>query len=138
LKKSNIEFHHFPEKLLALPKRAAGAALKKAGNNCACDINFVMVPDAAIKKLNRKYRAVNRITDVISFRLSQKPLCGDIYISKGRSAKQAKTAGNTWEEELAYLVIHGMLHLFDYTDYKPAQRAKMFRVQDGIFKRILA
>ena len=96
-----------------------------------------MVSDPAIKKLNRRFRKVNRITDVISFRFSKRPLAGDIYISKGRSQKQAAACGNTWNEELCYLVLHGMLHLFDHTDYTPLERGKMFAVQDKIFGRLL-
>ncbi len=100
-----------------------------------CEINVVMVADAEIKKLNRRYRSVNRITDVISFRLSEKPLRGDIYISRNRSKNQAKGVGNTWEAELCYLVLHGALHLLDYTDYKPLERRRMFTVQDRLFKK---
>ena len=80
-----------------------------------------------------RFRKVRRITDIISFKYTDKPLSGDLYISSGRSAKQAKRVGNTWPGELCYLVIHGVLHLLDYTDYKPAEKAKMFKVQDAIF-----
>lgn len=101
------------------------------------EINFIMVPDAGIRKLNKRYRKVDRITDVISFRLSKAPLAGDIYISCGRSARQAKEAGNSWEAELCYLALHGTLHLFDYTDYTPAEKKKMFTVQDKLFAKVM-
>ncbi|MCL2485946.1 MAG: rRNA maturation RNase YbeY [Endomicrobia bacterium] len=99
-----------------------------------CEINFIMVSDVQIKKLNIKYRKTHRITDVISFLVVPELFAGDIYISKGRSQKQAKKYKNIWEQELAYLVIHGTLHLCGYTDYDPENKAKMFAKQDKIFK----
>ena len=59
---------------------------------------------------------------------------GDIYIASKRSRLQAKDAGHGWDKELAYLVIHGILHLLGYTDYTPVARRRMFQKQDKIFK----
>jgi probable rRNA maturation factor len=114
-------------------KEAALTALKSEKVK-KCEINFIMVSDAEIKKLNIKYRKTRRITDVISFMVVPELFAGDIYISKGRSEKQAKKYGNTWLEELAYLVIHGTLHLCGYTDYDPENKTEMFAKQDKIFK----
>ena len=93
-----------------------------------------MVNDEDIKKLNTKYRKVKRITDVISFLVSLEKFMGDIYISKNRTQKQAKKYNNAWQEELAYLAIHGVLHLCGYTDYDVEDKVKMFTKQDKIFK----
>ena len=124
-----------------LPRRRAvngNTSLKSPGKTVGVSdgVNAVMVSNAEIRKLNRRYRGVDRVTDVISFRLVKAPLLGEIYIARERSKSQAKDAGNTWNEELAYLLIHGILHLFDYTDYKPGERGKMFAVQDRLFKLI--
>jgi probable rRNA maturation factor len=59
---------------------------------------------------------------------------GDIYISRKRSQRQAGKYSNTWQRELAYLIIHGILHLCGYTDYDDLSKAKMFAKQDKIFK----
>lgn len=131
--KLSVNFVDFPKKMLSTLTKAAKMTLtsqKKKG----CDINFIMVSDEQIKKLNIKYRHVRRITDVISFLVVPDILAGDIYISKGRSQKQAKKYKNTWEQELSYLVIHGVLHLCGYSDYDPKNKAKMFAQQDKIFK----
>jgi probable rRNA maturation factor len=109
----------------------------KAGKQNGCKINYILVSDAEIRALNKKYRNVDRVTDVISFRLSKKPLCGDIYISRGRSKEQALEMKHSWRSELCYLVLHGTLHLFDYTDYTPREKNKMFAVQDRLFKQVL-
>ena len=97
-------------------------------------INFIMVSDQEIKKLNIKYRKIKRITDVISFLVVPELFMGDIYISKNRTQKQARKYGNTWQQELAYLVIHGVLHLCGYTDYDVENKTKMFDKQDKIFR----
>ena len=101
------------------------------------EINVVLVSDKEIKKLNKKFRDVGRITDVISFKFGSKPVMGDIYIARNRSQKQAKKVKNSWQEELSYLVIHGILHLLDYTDYTKANRLRMFAKQDKIFNEIV-
>ena len=128
-----LNFVNFPQDKLPALKKAAITALKseKIKN---CDINFIMVSDAEIKNLNIKYRKVRRITDVISFLVAPDIFAGDIYISGGRSKKNAAKYGNTWMQELAYLVIHGVLHLCGYSDYDPKNKSKMFAKQDKIFK----
>ena len=132
-----ISFTGFTKKDVALLGEAAKLTLKYEKIN-KYQINFIMVSDAEIKKLNIKYRKVRRITDVISFLVVPEMFIGDIYISEGRSKKQAKKYGNTWQQELAYLVIHGTLHLCGYTDYDPENKRKMFSVQDKIFKCIFS
>ncbi len=134
--KSYLNFENFPKKSIPLLEKAALSALK-AEKIKKYEINFIMVSDEQIKKLNVKYRKVRRITDVISFLVVPEMFIGDIYISKGRSQKQAKRYGNTWEQELAYLVIHGVLHLCGYTDYDPVNKAEMFSKQDKIFKCLI-
>ncbi|MCL2334647.1 MAG: rRNA maturation RNase YbeY [Endomicrobia bacterium] len=128
-----INFTNFPKPYLPALKKAALLALK-AEKIKKCEINFIMVSDAEIKKLNVKYRKVRRITDVISFLVVPESMTGDIYISEGRSRRQAEKYANTWQQELAYLVIHGILHLCGYSDYDPKNKTEMFAVQDKIFK----
>jgi len=129
----NINFINFQKSYIPVLKKAALSALKSEKVK-KCDINFIMVSDAEIKKLNIKYRKVRRITDVISFLVVPEAMAGDIYISEGRSEKQAGKYANTWLQELAYLVIHGVLHLCGYTDYEPENKTEMFARQDKIFK----
>ncbi|MDR3113033.1 MAG: rRNA maturation RNase YbeY [Endomicrobium sp.] len=133
---NKINFINFQKSKSLFLKKAALAALKSEKIK-KYEINFIMVGDAEIKKLNIKYRKVRRITDVISFLVSKEFFIGDIYISKGRSQKNAKDYGNSWDKELAYLVIHGVLHLCGYTDYDPENKAKMFAKQDKIFQCLL-
>lgn len=128
-----VNLYHFPKRLSALLTQAAEDTMNAERKRARAAVSVILVSDAEIKRLNRRFRRVNRITDVISFSYSKDPLTGDIYISKGRSQKQARRMRHSWDRELAYLVIHGVLHLFGYTDYTPRARQKMFKKQDTIF-----
>jgi probable rRNA maturation factor len=131
---AQVLFFNFPKNAVPPLKKAAQIVLKaNSGGQKGDTLNFVLISDAEIRTLNKKYRNVDRVTDVISFRLSQKPLCGDIYIARGRSKKQAAEMKHSWKSELCYLALHGALHLFDYTDYTPSDKKKMFAVQDKLF-----
>lgn len=129
-----IACHNFPAKVVPILENAARAALSADGYTGTGEINFILISDPDIRTMNRRFRKVNRITDVISFQYEKNPLRGDIYIGRGRSRRQAKAQGHAWERELAYLVIHGTLHLRDYTDYTDCARRAMFRLQDMVFQ----
>ncbi|MDR3048326.1 MAG: rRNA maturation RNase YbeY [Elusimicrobiota bacterium] len=128
-----LNFAGFKEEQVPLLKRAALLSLKSEKIN-QYNINFIMISDIQIKKLNAKYRKVNRITDVISFLIEPQTFTGDIYISQERSKKQAAKYGHIWIKELVYLTIHGVLHLCGYDDYQPQNKKIMFEKQDNIFK----
>jgi probable rRNA maturation factor len=131
--KNFLNFVDFPKRYENIFKKAATLALEYEKKKIY-QINFVMISDEEIKKLNTKYRKIRRITDVISFLVIPEIFCGDVYISKNRSQKQAKEYGNSWQQELAYLIIHGVLHLCGYTDYDTNSKIKMFAKQDKIFQ----
>ena len=133
MKSKELIFTDFNKNFIPLMKKTAEFTLKyeKIKNY---NISFTQVSDVEIKKMNRKYRKVNRITDVISFLVDDKLFLGDIYISDNRPKKNAKKYGFTYQQELCYLVIHAILHLEGYTDYTVENKALMFSKQDKIFK----
>jgi probable rRNA maturation factor len=133
----DVFFFNFQKHQITFLRKAVFETLK-AENVKKCKINFVMVCDEEIKMLNKKYRKIRRITDVLSFLVVPEFFIGDIYISENRSKKQAKKYGNIWQHELAYLLIHGILHICGYTDYDALNRVKMFSKQDRIFQRLLS
>jgi probable rRNA maturation factor len=91
--------------------RAAGAIGK---TNSAATIAFVS--DKTIRQLNRQFRGVDKATDVLSFPTDDddKTNLGDIAISVDTAAKQAKENGLKFDEEVAQLILHGLLHLSGY------------------------
>jgi probable rRNA maturation factor len=115
-------------------QRAAPSRLRGA-------ITIAIVSDARVRALNRRYRRVDRATDVLSFpthtfpperlaparRTARAPLAisssarspadrflGDIVIAKGVARRQARDAGHSELTELKVLALHGLLHLLGY------------------------
>jgi probable rRNA maturation factor len=131
--KNFINFVGFPKEYVDILKKAVENTLESEKKR-KYQINFILINDEEIKKLNIKYRKVRRITDVISFLIVPESFAGDIYISRNRTRKQAKRYGNSWQQELVYLVIHGVLHLCGYSDYDVENNSKMFAKQDKIFQ----
>ena len=77
---------------------------------------IAFVSDKAIRQLNRQFRGVDKATDVLSFPADDEDESnlGDIAISVETAAVQAKENGLTFEDEVAQLILHGLLHLSGY------------------------
>ena len=74
---------------------------------------IAFVSDKKIRELNRQFRGVDKATDVLSFP-SDGPDLGDIAVSVDTAAAQAKENGLKLDEEIAQLILHGLLHLSGY------------------------
>ncbi len=99
--------------------------------------NVIIINDDEIHKLNKKYRNIDRATDVITFALEDYKegptldvrVLGDIYISYDKVIKQAKDYGHSKTRELCFLAVHGLLHLLGYDHMKEEDERKMFNLQ---------
>ena len=107
-------------------------------NASEVSISFVSVDD--ITALNRDYRGIDSATDVLSFPVSDglatgagRPL-GDVVICINVARLQAEEYGHSFERELAFLVVHGMLHLLGYDHETPEDEIKMRAAQDTILQ----
>lgn len=98
-------------------------------------ISVYFVNNRTIKNLNKKFLNENRPTDVLTFKYSQN--YGEIIISVEECKKNAKFYLKKLEEEILYVLIHGILHLNCYKDYTEKNRKKMFKLQDRIFKIVV-
>ena len=84
--------------------------------------NIIFVDNDIIHKINKEYRKVDRVTDVISFALEDNPdivyddfrLLGDIYIAIDVAYDQAIEYNHSREREVCFLATHGVLHLLGY------------------------
>jgi probable rRNA maturation factor len=101
------------------------------------DVAIALVSDARIRSLNRRYRKMNKPTDVLSFaddaasgepRVARRGL-GDIVIATGVARRQAKTAGHSYQTELRVLALHGLLHLLGYDHDDRLDRGRMARAE---------
>lgn len=103
------------------------------------EFNIIFVDSDTIHEINKNYRNVDRVTDVISFALEDNEtitldhrVLGDIYICVERAEEQAKEYGHSFLRELAFLSIHGLLHLLGYDHMVPEEEKIMFQKQDDI------
>ncbi len=100
--------------------------------------SIILVNDDTIKKINKDYRKIDKITDVISFAFEDNNdfknndirVLGDIYISIPQMERQAKEYGNTIKRELSFLTIHGLLHLLGYDHMTKEDEKVMFALQE--------
>ena len=128
---------------LNLLKEVANYTLKyeKVDNAVA---NIIIIENEEIKRINKEYRNIDRVTDVISFALEDDStfidlpirVLGDIYISIEKASKQAIEYGHSLKRELAFLTTHGMLHLLGYDHMKKEEEEIMFKKQDDILDKL--
>lgn len=99
--------------------------------------NVIIINNNDIHEINKKYRNVDRATDVITFALEddkqiETPLVrvlGDVYISYDKVISQAKEYGHSKQRELCFLAVHGLLHLLGYDHMNEEDEKKMFKKQ---------
>jgi len=103
------------------------------------EFNIIFVDSKSIHEINRTYRNIDRVTDVISFALEDNKtieldhrLLGDIYICVERAHEQALEYGHSFLRELSFLTIHGLLHLLGYDHMTEEDEKIMFSKQDEI------
>ena len=78
------------------------------------EVSIILTNDKEIKKINHKYRNINKPTNVLSFELGDDVLLGDIYISLDTVAREAKQEKISLKNHTSHMVVHGVLHLLGY------------------------
>lgn len=103
-------------------------------------LSIVFVNDEEIKHINKEYRGIDKVTDVISFAFEDNlkieynnvRVLGDIYICIPRMLEQAESYGHSAKRELSFLTVHGLLHLLGYDHMTKDEEEKMFALQELI------
>ena len=98
------------------------------------EFNVIIVDNERIHEINREYRHIDRPTDVISFALEddesfpgmETRVLGDIYISLDKVYEQSEAYGHSFFRELAFLTVHGLLHLLGYDHMEKEDEKEMF------------
>lgn len=106
------------------------------------EIGVILVDDRRIAAVHRRWLGLPGPTDVITFDLSAgnagppqaAALAGDIVVSTETARRMARTVGWTPRQELAYYVIHGVLHLTGYDDREPVDRRAMRARERAVMK----
>jgi len=99
------------------------------------NLNFIVVDDLKLAKINLKYLRRKTLTDVIAFDYCVgNTLNGDIYISADRVKENAVLFHNSFHVELSRVMIHGLLHLVGYDDHNKEQKERMRQKEDHYLK----
>lgn len=129
-------------------------ALKTEGFETPSEVSVLLVENDEIRGINREFRAKDSVTDVLSFpmlqmedgRVLEEPnacdmeggrvFLGDIVISVPKALEQAQSYGHSPQRELAFLTVHGLLHLLGYDHEKPEQEEVMTAKQERILAEL--
>jgi len=109
--------------------RQALGALLDLYNVPSCRIDVLVTTDARMRELNKEFRGLDEATDVLTFpgpEMRGAPL-GDIAVSLEFAERGAAARNVPVHEELAYLAVHGGLHLLGYDDQTETERTDMVR-----------
>ena len=105
-------------------------------------VSVVVVDKEKIHEINRTYRNVDRVTDVISFAFEDNEgitpdgvrILGEIYLCIDKAKEQAREYGHSDKREICYLAIHGLLHLLGYNHEKVEDKSIMREKEEEILE----
>lgn len=116
-----------------------GAELQQVSENA--EISVLICDATLIQELNCQYRHIDAPTDVLSFALNEgmagvtleeENMLGDIVINIDRAIEQAKEYRHSKEREMAYLAVHGFLHILGYDHYELEEKKAMRQAEETI------
>lgn len=119
-------------------------------------VEYLSVSGEEIRRLNRETRQTDKVTDVLSFPtlddIKGKPLCGadypydvdeegnlllgSIVICKERAKEQAEEYGHSYERELHYLFVHGVMHCLGYDHMTDEEKAEMREKEEEVLQKL--
>jgi len=106
-------------------------------------VGVVVTDDETVRELNQRFLGLDEPADVLSFGLAaadeapfalppEEASLGEIVIAYPTAVRQADEAGRTIEEEVAHLLVHGLLHLLGYDHQRPEDEAAMRRQEERV------
>ena len=109
-------------------------------------ISIILSDESYIKKINFKYRNIDKVTDVLSFPMFEKgeidkakqnaEVLGDIIICIPRIREQAEEYGHSIYREFAYMLVHGFYHLMGYDHINEIEKAEMRAKEEVILEKV--
>ena len=145
---NNQDKENVTYKLKMLIRQAINATLEYENVEEACEVSITFCDNEKIRELNKKFRNIDKATDVLSFPLfddggfdsfSHEIDCmlGDIVISLERARAQAEEFGHSYEREAAFLAVHSVLHLLGYDhELSEADELDMRKRQSDVMEKI--
>ena len=134
--------------LKMLIRRAIEATLAYEGFDDDCEVSVTFTDNGKIRQMNKKFRNIDRATDVLSFPLFDDEgmdahvaeldcMLGDIVLSLEKAGEQADEFGHSFERVVAFLSVHSVLHLLGYDhETSEADDADMRRRQSEIMDKL--
>ena len=108
------------------------------------EVSIIFIDEEKIREINNDYRNIDRATDVISFAFAEGEgaefapyLLGDIFICVDVVARHSQKYGTTFDEEMIFMVVHGILHLLGFDHRKLSDRGEMRKAENEIMKQIV-
>jgi len=107
-------------------------------------LTILIVNPKEIRELNKEFRGLNKVTDVLTFPAEEKTrsfsfrekYLGEIVVCLPQARKHAKMYGYSLKEELRLIVSHGFLHLLGYTHKEKGKKDKMKLLEDKILQAL--
>jgi len=113
---------------------AIAAGVLEAEGPAVAELGVLVTDDETIRGLSREYAGEDASTDVLAFSLwegeefvspDEVQRLGEVIISYPTARRQAEDAGRAIEEEMAHLLVHGVLHLLGYDHTEPEEEQRM-------------
>jgi len=117
--------------LVAMADRA-----ELVGRGAPLELSVLLVDDDAIRPMNLRWRSVDAATDVLSFPMNEGPLLGDVVISVETAGRRLRPGDWSLDDELLFLLIHGLLHLLGHDHEQAHERALMEAAEQQLWTAI--
>lgn len=133
-------------------RRLVKESLGAHGVDTEVELSLLITDDATVRDLNKKYRGKDKTTDVLSFALEadkrggaaagfvmppgEMVHLGEVIVSYPQAAEQAAERKRALEDELALLVVHGVLHLLGYDHDRPAREREMRSLEQRVLSAV--
>lgn len=119
--------------------------------NSKLSVSITLTNPEHIREFNKKYRNIDKETDVLSFPMFEKEeldkkieenkfeyedILGDMVISIPRVKEQAEEYGHSFEREFAYMIVHSFYHLMGYDHIKEEDKVKMRPKEEYILNKL--
>jgi probable rRNA maturation factor len=100
-------------------------------------VSVIFIEDLKMIEMNQTYRKISKTTDVLTFPSDQKVFesIGDIFINIDKVVEQANAYGHSEQREVAFLSVHGYLHILGYDHHNDSDEKEMILAQEDILKR---
>ncbi|EGY79537.1 rRNA maturation RNase YbeY [Peptoniphilus indolicus] len=132
---------YLDEEGIELIKKAVGETLNHLNMDKDVIVSISLVNEDEIQTLNRDFRGVDKVTDVLSFPLDDEfqihpTMLGDVVINTKRVLEQAEEFGHSNEREIAYLTVHSTLHLLGYDHMEDDEKKEMREIEEAVMERM--